>query len=185
VRFANAHAWVEAVLAGETWITLDPTPPAGSEFAGRLWRRIVDFYDRLDNQWVRNVVYFDRSDQALLWESLTGLASGEVALPAWLGKDSGYLPWIAILAGLLMLTAALVAYRFRRGKTDLSSVYVQTMDDLVSNGALSRVHPWHEESLDEIRARSPGAGESMTRFMDLYLRGRFGNDEAILREDLL
>ncbi|MBI5568648.1 MAG: DUF3488 domain-containing protein [Desulfomonile tiedjei] len=184
VRFANAHAWVEAVLGGDTWTTLDPTPPAGSEFAGRLWRQIVDFYDRWDNRWVRNVVYFDRSDQTLLWESVTGLVSGEVALPAWLGKNTEYLQWLVILAGFLSLTAALVAYRFRRGKTDLSSLYLKTMDDLVSKGALSKVHSWHEESLDEIGTRSPGARDSMTRFMDLYLRGRFGNDKGISREEL-
>ena len=184
VRFANAHAWVEAILGGETWTTLDPTPPAGSQFASRLWRKIVDFYDRWDNRWVRNVVYFDKSDQAALWESMTGLATGNVALPAWLGKGSGYLRWLPLLAGFLMLIATLVVYRLRRKKVDLSSVYLETMDDLVSTGALSKVHAWHEESLEEIHARSPGARDSMTKFMALYLRGRFGSDKGISREAL-
>ncbi len=40
VRFSRAHAWVEAVLDGSTWTTLDATP-AQRDFAGNYLLRLL------------------------------------------------------------------------------------------------------------------------------------------------
>jgi transglutaminase-like putative cysteine protease len=71
VRAANAHAWVEARVGADHWITLDGTPaseierissPTGT-FGGRFWR----WLDGVESVWASSVVSFDtRAQQQLL-----------------------------------------------------------------------------------------------------------------------
>lgn len=184
VRFANAHAWVEAVLANDEWTTLDPTPPASDMFAGRFWRAVVDFYDRMVQRWIKYVVYFDRNDQAAIRASVWGVVDGEVSLtPSFLG-GMGYLPYVIVFAALLIITMLLVAYRFRRGRRNPGTVYMTTMRRLVTRGVLTQVHAWHELNSAEIAVKCPGSKDAVARFTHVYFQVRFGEDSSVSHEDL-
>jgi len=71
VRASNAHAWVEARVAPNRWITLDATPPGEltriasptATLNGRFWR----WLDGVENIWATHVVSFDNKQQTELF----------------------------------------------------------------------------------------------------------------------
>lgn len=71
VRASNAHAWVEARVAPDRWITLDATPPGEltriasptATLNGRFWR----WLDGVENVWATHVVSFDNKQQTELF----------------------------------------------------------------------------------------------------------------------
>jgi transglutaminase-like putative cysteine protease len=71
VRASNAHAWVEARVAPDRWITLDATPPGEltriasptATLNGRFWR----WLDGVENIWATHVVSFDNKQQTELF----------------------------------------------------------------------------------------------------------------------
>lgn len=184
VRFANAHAWVEAVLGNNEWTTLDPTPPASEHIAGRYWRQVVDFYDRMVRRWIKYVVYFDRTDQEAIRESIVEILGSDVSLTSSVQSLRNYLPHIGVLAVFLVLTLLLVVYRFRRADRDPGTLYRVAMTELVEQGILDRVHPWHELNSDEIARNCPGAKDALARFTDIYFRARFREDGSVSQQDL-
>jgi protein-glutamine gamma-glutamyltransferase len=184
VRFANAHAWVEAVLDNNEWTTLDPTPPASEAFAGQFWRDTVDLYDRMVRRWIKYVVYFDRSDQTAMREALMEVLGSDVSLTSTVSSLRDYLPHVAVFAAFLLITLLLVAYRFRRANRDPGTVYMTTMAELVTRGVLERVHPWHELNNVEIAEKCPGSKAALTMFTNVYFRARFGKDGSVSHQEL-
>ncbi|MGB6067311.1 MAG: transglutaminase-like domain-containing protein, partial [Desulfomonilaceae bacterium] len=179
VRFSAAHAWVEAALDDTGWTRLDPTPP-GSELAENyFWRLASDLYDSLDYEWTKNVIYFDRSDQAMIFEAFTKLLSGRLSLPFATARVLKSYPLPVIMAVSILSIAALVIFLFRRKEVGFSEVYLMTMRDLVKQGILRGVHPWHEQNVTEIIEKFPSLKDPVLRFMDDYLRARFGKKEDI------
>ena len=72
VRENNAHAWVEAYLAGEGWRIFDPTPPAGRPAAAGeggflLMQQAWDF---VLFRWDRYVLTFGLGDQIQIFSGL-------------------------------------------------------------------------------------------------------------------
>jgi len=184
VRFSRAHAWVEAVLGDGNWTTFDATPPGSETSESYLWSLAADLYDSLDYKWTKNVIYFDRSDQAMIFEAFTKLVSGQVSLPFAIPRTlrSYALP---LITGVLVLSiAALIILRSCRKEGGFPGIYLTTMRDLVKKGILRRVHPWHEENMAEIIERSPSLKDPVLKFMDCYLKARFGSAGKITAEAL-
>ena len=185
VRFARAHAWVEAILDDAVWTQLDPVPP--SRPTGLLSEMIMgmvqDFYDRMDRRWTKHVVYFDRSDQARIFERLSATAEG-----IEIGElSSSEMRQIWAIGGALMiavLIGVLVMRRSRLKSRDPAVFYLAIMKALVRKGVLRDISPWHEDNVTEIRLNSPESFAALDRFMELYLRGRFGNGSGGAGEDL-
>jgi hypothetical protein len=175
VRFAHAHAWVEAILGDNYWTSLDPTPPAADQRFSRYWRAMVDAYDRLVRRWIKYVVYFDRGDQAALVEMATGALSSDVSLSDADWKSIGTLPFMAALGLVASITILLVVLRVEHSRRDVPGMYVKTMKELVAKGVLTDVHSWHERNLNEITENAPNCREAAERFTDLYFRVRFGD----------
>lgn len=186
VRFGRAHAWVEAVLDGETWTELDASPAVGAEIShSRLWRWIVDFYDKTEQRWVKKVVYFDRADQVTILNSLKQLVKWRVSLGGLLSsRGAPYVQAGLVAAGMLIVVAVVLTVARLRRKRDLSDVYRGTMRKLARAGVLSAVHPWHEQNKEEIVRKAPGSRAAMARFMDVYLRARFGTDNSVSMRDV-
>ncbi len=62
VRQGQAHAWVEAYVAGSGWLTFDPTPPQSAFSAGAdaLGRRLERWFNAVQANWYRNVIGYDQ-----------------------------------------------------------------------------------------------------------------------------
>ncbi|MFH1117342.1 MAG: transglutaminaseTgpA domain-containing protein [Pseudomonadota bacterium] len=184
VRFARAHAWVEALVNDKYWTSLDAVPAVGEGAHSRVWRFLVDVYDALEYQWIKQVVYFDRSDQANAMRALRKLMSGDLSPLKRLTAKIGPAAVPTLVAAGLLLAGLLARYALRQRKKDWSAVYVKTMKQLVSAGILTTVHPWHERNTAEIMERCPGSSEAVLRFMTTYLKGRFGFGKDVSQDDL-
>jgi len=185
VRFTHAHAWVEAVLDGSTWATLDPTPPGRSlEEFNILFRRLTDFLDRADYLWTNSVINFDRSDQQSIFRTLARLMSGQIAWTFTFpqGLKVYLVPGLIMAAAALWLTASILMRRGRRDR--ISSSYRKVMNVLLRRGILKRVHPWHEENRAEALRNAPALRRELSRFMETYLEVRFGKTTDLAVERL-
>jgi protein-glutamine gamma-glutamyltransferase len=63
IRQSNAHSWVEAYIAGEGWLRLDPTPSVPRGRAQALFSSFTHFADFLRLNWYRYVINFGLADQ--------------------------------------------------------------------------------------------------------------------------
>ncbi|MEW6349878.1 MAG: DUF3488 and transglutaminase-like domain-containing protein [Thermodesulfobacteriota bacterium] len=184
VRFAHAHVWVEALLDDTHWTALDPTPPGGLEDSNVIVRLLSDVYDRADNVWIKNVIHFDRTDQARMLEFIRDLLSGKVETPL-LSSLLSTLTFPLVLAAVVGSIAGFWWWiRRRRQFGDLSHIYLHTMQRLVRLGAIKTVHPWYEQNFRDVAREVPHARELLARFRETYLAGRFGSTADASAEDL-
>lgn len=185
VRFAHAHAWVEALIDDKGWATLDATPPSARAVGGSLFIRFLnDIYDTVDYHWIKMVVNFDRTDQAWLLRAFTNLATGNIDLRRIVSGNGLY-----VLGGILALLTMsaipiVIRMRNRRESKGVSEIYTSTMESLRKKGVLTRIHPWHEDNMRDIAVQVPAARESLDEFMSTYMQIRFGGNR-IPKERLL
>jgi transglutaminase-like putative cysteine protease len=81
VRASDAHAWVEAWIAGRGWLTFDPTPTGPAAHAGLL-SRINMYMDAADHAWNEWVVSYDLTHQVAM------AARFEAAVRRWNRRSS-------------------------------------------------------------------------------------------------
>jgi uncharacterized protein (DUF58 family)/transglutaminase-like putative cysteine protease len=60
VRQGQAHAWTEAWLPGQGWVTLEPTPGQGLFGSEALTRRLQRWFEALEGRWYRHVIGYDQ-----------------------------------------------------------------------------------------------------------------------------
>lgn len=204
VRQSNAHAWVEAWIEGEGWITLDPTPEAGRPQVDRGGLRSLfsQGWDYVLFRWDRYVLTYGFFDQMQLlttlkdaWDSVwsrlwgqkenggatTAEAPGETPLlPAAADPDAerstaGY--WL--VAGLALLAAGVSVLLWRRSRRPLGGLaaYGRLRKVAGRNGlsAAPAVPPLGFR--DEVARRRPRAAAATGRVIELYLRESFGGAE--------
>jgi len=179
VRFSMAHAWVEALLDNANWTTLDPTPEMKGESPEEyLWRLLADLYSTAEYRWVKHVVYFDRSDQMLMFQRLANLFSADMKLPFSISRNLAPLFAGVGVAAIILVLAGFLLVKRTRG-TNPSAVYLRTMKALAQKGILKRIHPWQEQNMREAIQRFPTINEPLLGFMDLYLKARFHPEHPI------
>ena len=184
VRFSSAHAWVEALLGDDQWTTLDPTPARAQSAPMQLWLRMVDLYDKVEHEWIRLIVNFDRYDQVAILKALRELVfSGTSLRFSRMSNVRVVLPAAGVITILAFIGMVLLR-RSRRKQPDASAIYLTTMQKMVEHGALNRVHLWHEENTREIEQRAPQAKELLKRFTDDYLQTRFGDPDRVSPAEL-
>ncbi|MBI5248043.1 MAG: DUF3488 domain-containing protein [Desulfomonile tiedjei] len=182
VRFGHAHAWVEAALDDNNWTTLDATPPSRLDLTGSLlFGFITDMYDTIEKKWTKYVVYFDRSDQAKLFELLRELQNMDVELPT-LGAVDRVSLMTLFFAGAAVLAIFIVAYAMRKKRRSAESIYMSAMRDMAHAGVLESVHPWHEQNTEKILSRAPQAADLARQFMKLYFDSRFGTNGVSIKK---
>ncbi len=116
VRQGQAHAWLEAYVAGRGWLTFDPTPPQTAFAAGAdvLSRRLQRWFDAVQVNWYRHVIGYDQYVQRNTFLRL-GLNLSTEALSLWVRR-------LAVLVGSVLLAlwlwSGLPALRRLRGAED-------------------------------------------------------------------
>jgi hypothetical protein len=132
VRQSDAHAWVEAYVPGNDWMTFDPSPLAAGEYEQEtLWNTVLDYWDFFRYKWISLIVSYDTfSRRELLAEYTNWMTGADVTRPAGLMpriigglKDLFYGPpglsagqrffYWAVLSLVLLLVAAVVRFIWR------------------------------------------------------------------------
>ena len=110
-----------------------PLRHRGTDLSGNyLTRLITDMYDTIEKKWTKYVVYFDRSDQARMFEELKEVL--DLELPPLSTRIRIYLIVIFVAAAAI-LAAFLVMYALRKRKLSPVSIYASAMRDLVRTGS--------------------------------------------------
>jgi transglutaminase-like putative cysteine protease len=207
IRSSDAHAWVEAYLSGEGWVTFDPTPPARDAaldrgLLGELTASLAEMYEALAAEWDERVVFWDLASQRDLFRGLfgwtrwfrrRGARSTDAAEPAEVVSPDAEsapgpratVPWayvpggVAIAAGLLLL--------WRRLRFDAPTSSARLLRELDrAFAARSRPRPPDRTPAEHTRllAREGFAGhEEAVEIVRRYNAARFGGD-ALEGEEL-
>ncbi len=201
VRSGDAHAWIEAYLDGEGWVTFDPTPASDVAFEDGIGRELSAIMDALRTRWETWIVGYDLRSQRTLARSLADLFGGGernrerrlLADDTHAGSGS---PWrgIATVLGLIVLVIAVDrayrAFRTRRSAVarvpesarEIVKIYRELERELVRMGVPRAASVTPVEHARALMNRSfPGAGivDEVTR---RYIEVRFGGRPAIATE---
>jgi protein-glutamine gamma-glutamyltransferase len=112
VRQGDAHSWVEVYVDGTGWVTVDPTPVAGSTPAGELsqpWNSMAEMMEAISQRWRRHVVGYDLEQQVGMWDRFTDRKDGEAK-----GRAGTSRIVVAVLALAAVAIVVVVVLRRRR-----------------------------------------------------------------------
>ncbi len=207
IRASDAHAWVEAWLEGEGWVTFDPTPSAAPHSAG-ITARLNMYLDAADSMWQQWVMAYDLGHQAALaakfegtlrtisqarlqpggpwrsgvWDSIRSIFTGPIA--AW------------VLAGIVLVGLAAMAgprlWREIRSRLKLRAIatrgasphdagilYQLMLEALARRGFEKPAFATPREFAETLPA---GELDPVRRFTSLYYSLRFGGDAGAVTE---
>jgi hypothetical protein len=191
VRQEDAHAWVEAYIAGRGWMSFDPSPRVdlGAERPGRLalWAR---YLDALRMRWNRYVIGYSLGDQIVMALALkrgsramqdemergfSRLTQRFAALGATLASRNVLL---ALAPGIVLSLALLVRWRHRppsaaQARGPRIGFYEQALKLLAKRGFSMGPHVTPREFARAIRTQERSLGQ-VEELFELYYRIRFG-----------
>jgi transglutaminase-like putative cysteine protease len=198
VHEGDAHSWVEAYiddLAHPTWLTFDPTPPAGAqplEATTGFWVYLRDLIEAWSQGWNRYVLSYDLRQQIHLFETFS---NSYEKLRKDTGVNKGPLDRVTrapVVAGMLLGVFVLgyMAWRRRRwGAPGEARTPKETVDRNVETattlyraleGALALNGITRPASLpplrhaEDLRARKHPLADEVVALTTVYLEARFG-----------
>ncbi|MDB4984950.1 MAG: Transglutaminase-like enzyme [Myxococcaceae bacterium] len=195
IRQADAHSWVEALIPGRGWVTLDPTPGSRDSFrTSDLFRELRAMADAMRAYWMTRVVGYDLRAQVRAVRQLRDFfrsfgwtidkhndaSEREDERPR---RSLGSLP--VAYVGLALGLAALLVWLFRRRKkralVRLSAsaqraqrLYRELERTLAKSGHARPLHVTpeaHARALSEAGFRSAAA---VTQLTSAYVQTRYG-----------
>ncbi|MBC7924574.1 MAG: DUF3488 domain-containing protein [Bryobacteraceae bacterium] len=119
VRASDAHSWVEAWIAGQGWVTFDPTPPdaRGAQGTTALLSRLLLYADAAETlwrDWVMNYSIDQQIDLVSRVERKSRLVSSSTKFsemfPAWLEAIKRLWSPIAGMVAVALVTLGLFWY---------------------------------------------------------------------------
>jgi transglutaminase-like putative cysteine protease len=200
MRASDAHAWVEAWIDGQGWVTFDPTPPGAAQAEGgwleSKMRRMGMYLDAADTAWQQWVLAYNPGQQAALAFSfrnkLLTLGDGGSGF-AWPKRLMPGLPWwlIAAAAGAVVLLVRVRRRRLwnlwnarrrmakiRRGEgtaNDARVLYERMLDSMAKRGFQK---PAWFTPVEFARNLPAEERERIGSFTAAYNEVRFGGDPA-------
>ena len=198
VHEGDAHSWVEAYiddLTHPTWVTFDPTPPAGAqplEATTGFWVYLRDLIEAWSQGWNRYVLNYDLRQQIHLFETFSN-SYEKIRRDA--GVNKGPLDKVTrapVVAGLLLgvfVVAYFVWKRRRWGSLSEARAPRPQLDRNVETattlyraleGALALNGITRPASLpplrhaEDLRARKHPLADEVVALTTVYLEARFG-----------
>ncbi|MCS6913895.1 MAG: DUF3488 and transglutaminase-like domain-containing protein [Myxococcales bacterium] len=195
VRQQNAHAWIEAYLEGNGWVTFDPTPPSAFPLLEEgVWAHLRQLIDTLEMSWFKYVIEYDLRTQVQM-------AEGAIR---WVQKHQQrrglglrpHLHRLKYLAGGLLIMVALgflsawMVLRWggsrRRGtmphRPKADRLLRQALAFLERRGHRQRPAETLRQLATRIGAAGDPAAEPFARLVDRYYAYRFGGEPVDMAE---
>jgi transglutaminase-like putative cysteine protease len=198
VHEGDAHSWVEGYiddLVHPTWVTFDPTPPAGAqplESTTGAWVYIRDFIEALSQRWNRYVQNYDLHQQIRLLEAVSN-GYEDFRRDAKVNKGTlGKLTRAPVVAAIF-LGSFLVAYGLwkqrragarsgpRAAKEAIdpnmetaTTLYRALEGALALNGITRPISLPPLRHAEDLRARKHPLGDEVVALTTVYLEARFG-----------
>jgi hypothetical protein len=178
VRMRDAHAWVEAHLDGEGWVTLDPSPRADVAVAAPA-QRFGLYLDALRMRWYRYVIHWSLRDQLAVAADVRRQADAwrlSVGARAWSWWRGAALTGLVAVA----LVVAVAARWWSRSATAAGAAvgmprfYARALRILARRG----LRPTPAETAREFAARvaraAPPCAAAVVALTECYEHVRFG-----------
>ncbi len=201
MRQSDAHSWVEVLIPGRGWMTLDPTPPTRDAMgpARSLFADLNNMVDAMRSYWMTQVLSYDlRSQISVLrrfreWSRAFSMpsfgldrktdAGSQAAAKA--GADGSSRSLWLVLAGLTVLLVAgffaLRAWGTRTKQRDLArsartaqKLYRELERLLESKGRARPAHVSPEAHAHALSAGGFPAADAVQEVTRVYLASRYG-----------
>jgi len=198
VREGDAHSWVEAYIDDAphpSWVTFDPTPPAGAqplEETTGPWVYLRDVVEALSSKWNTYVIGYDLRRQISLVDSMTQnyelfrSRSGVKRSPL---LDKLTRPQVLALFLLMLLLLAYFIWKRKRPGREAEATPGEILDRngqtatalyralegaLASNGIARPTSLPPLRHAEELRVRNHPLGGEVLALTTVYLEARFG-----------
>lgn len=202
VRQADAHSWVEALLPGRGWVTMDPTPAGRDAFSSSdMFDQMRAMVDAVRAYWMTRVVSYDLRTQVHAVRSIRDFFRG-FKWPSWTtlhsdepGKAQGRslstapaLRWLLPAALAAALGAALLAWRRRRQDAGqrlsrsaraAQRLYRELEQILARRGKARPPHVTPEAHARNLEAEGFPAAPAVVALTDAYVRTRYGAEPLV------
>ena len=199
VRQSDAHSWVEALVPGRGWVTLDPTPGSRDAFQpSDLFREVRAMVDAMRAYWMTRVVGYDLRSQMRGLRQLRDFFrdfgftidkrdASEAPAEERAPHRVGTLPLLAL--GALALVGLALAFVWlrrqgRRRADRLSAsaraaqrLYRQLEQTLSDGGHARPAHVTPEAHARALHERGFAGAAAVEQLTQEYLRTRYGTGE--------
>jgi hypothetical protein len=200
VRAADAHAWVEAWIAGRGWTTFDPTPPDPHPPQFNLAAKLALYMDAAEGLWQEWVVSYDPNHQGSLmdrmqrgagrlgirwfdtlsdaqtyWDGPAGKWVRRMGPRVLIATGLGGLLWLAVPPAIRVLGMRRRVRRVRRGQAsvaDAALLYRRMLQILRRRGY--QKPPWFTPAEFAESLPPTPLGKAVSEFTTAYNGWRFG-----------
>lgn len=193
VRAGDAHAWVEAWVDEQGWVTFDATPEAGrGGQPPKLLKVLTEAFEKIEELWRSRVVDYSIIDQVKFVRNLVQPPVSELAeRPNGHAFDASPKRVVAGLTAALVLWWLLRQLARPRKKVHPAATFLAAVESRLKAAQIPKAE---SETLEEVSLRLSAAAHplapALQRATRRYLEARFGerpisrDEQALLLREL-